>query len=215
MMLLSTIILCFLLLVSILLILLLLSTITLRISCTIRKGGVSLDIGIGLWGREWVTLRLDEKTLEERMIQFFIQSKDKKKEQDEHDESGRKKWPHILERLLFDTESLIQANQKILAILHFQDIRWRTEMGLGEAQETAIGCGIIWALKASLLKLISNQIVDEPDIQVVPFFQTYRLQTMLSCMISFKLGKAMVRARQVMKFLKRRGETCPNTRSRG
>lgn len=214
MMLLFMIILCFLLLILVLFILLLLSTITLCISCTIGKDGMSLDIGIGLWGREWLTLHLNEKILEERLIQFLIQSKDKRKETDGQ-AKGRMKWHLLLERFLFDAESIIQANQKILTVFHFWNLCWRTDLGLGEAKETAIGCGLIWALKAAFLKLIQKQIIDEPQIQVVPFFQTYRLQTMLSCMISFKLGKAMIRAHQVLRFLKRRGERCPNIRSRG
>ncbi|WKB36761.1 DUF2953 domain-containing protein [Terrilactibacillus sp. S3-3] len=67
------------------------------------------------------------------------------------------KWHLLLKRFLFDAESIIQANQKILTVFHFWNLRWRTDLGLGEAKETAIGCGLIWALKAAFLKLIQKK----------------------------------------------------------
>ncbi|KSU83647.1 Protein of unknown function [Fictibacillus enclensis] len=81
------------------------------------------------------------------------------------------------------------------------DVKWNSRFGLGDAASTAVASGLVWALKGNVLGLLSHivRLKGIPTIGVVPVYQGTLTQTRLSCMISFKIGHAIVVMLQVLK----------------
>lgn len=113
-----------------------------------------------------------------------------------------------------DLSKFVQSTKGILDILkqeplkkvfHLKKLRWETFIGTGEADRTAILTGVVWSLKTVCLKGVQFLMdLDSADINVVPFFNHWRFETSFSCMISFRLGKAIRQAFWIRKQLKRR-----------
>lgn len=79
--------------------------------------------------------------------------------------------------------------KKIKENLILNNISWYTEIGTGDAAETAIMVGAIWAVKTSVIFLI-NKSYDLPEvlINVVPNYNINTFETTIDCIFSIKLG---------------------------
>lgn len=73
-------------------------------------------------------------------------------------------------------------------------LRWNTWIGLGDASDTAVSTGIVWALKSSLLgfALRHIQLDTTPKLQVIPQFNRMQFSTELLCIFNIRLGYALV-----------------------
>ncbi|MFD1066035.1 DUF2953 domain-containing protein [Oceanobacillus locisalsi] len=82
----------------------------------------------------------------------------------------------------------------LLQPFHVLDFKWRTRGGTGNAFTTAVFNGTIWAMKGWLIGYLGQYLKfsKNPQIQVQPDFKNNRLEMDFSCMISFRLGKAIV-----------------------
>ena len=73
--------------------------------------------------------------------------------------------------------------------LILNNISWYTEIGMGDAAETAVTVGAVWAIKASVIFLISKSYnLPEVLINVVPNYNTNTFETTIDCIFSVKLG---------------------------
>ncbi|WP_139693329.1 DUF2953 domain-containing protein [Sporolactobacillus terrae] len=79
---------------------------------------------------------------------------------------------------------------------------WVTTCGTGDAAETAMVCGLIWAVKASLLPWVNAMSADHPRINVVPAYQRKCLNSALSCMFQMRFGDAIAMIRKLRSQLK-------------
>lgn len=71
----------------------------------------------------------------------------------------------------------------------FKSIYWNSEVGLGNADETAILTGIIWSIKSTFISLISNSYnLLDTFINVTPNYNTNTIKTHINCIFTIKLG---------------------------
>ncbi|MYL44779.1 DUF2953 domain-containing protein [Virgibacillus halodenitrificans] len=98
---------------------------------------------------------------------------------------------------LNEWKEILQSSSKLLSIIlsniSIKKLKWKTAGGMGEACVTGTVTGLVWSLKGIIL----GQLVEksnmrcEPSIYVEPYFQQTFFQTELTCMISFRIGKAI------------------------
>ncbi|WP_181884559.1 DUF2953 domain-containing protein [Neobacillus piezotolerans] len=105
-------------------------------------------------------------------------------------------------------EKLLQAHQDVKGFLKTVAIRrfeWYTAAGAGDAALTGIIAGAIWAAKGMIIGLLSEtmKLKTSPAIVVTPYFQYTVSATMLSCMFTFRAGKAISAGMKIYKYVKK------------
>lgn len=112
---------------------------------------------------------------------------------------------------LHDTKSMInhivsihKIIRKFLKRVTIRNLEWHTFGGLGDAAHTGMLTGALWAIKGSILGLISHymKLKTPPSITVTPHFQFSVSQTAISCMIHFRVGHAMLAGIKLIKYWK-------------
>ncbi|OCA91388.1 hypothetical protein A8F94_05900 [Bacillus sp. FJAT-27225] len=80
-----------------------------------------------------------------------------------------------------------------LAHVTVRKFEWKTAFGTGDAAITGVLAGAIWAIKGSVAGLASEymKLKVKPDFMVTPYFQFKTAGTMLTCMFTFRAGKAI------------------------
>ena len=78
----------------------------------------------------------------------------------------------------------------------FEKFIWRTRFGTGEAASTAILCGAFWGFKAVLLGYLGKRSVfnNPPEIQIIPDYQTAKLDMLFDCIFKVNLGYIIIAA---------------------
>lgn len=104
-------------------------------------------------------------------------------------------------------EHVIQFNvilRKLLQKVSVTKFQWSSAIGVGDAALTGMLTGALWTIKGSLLGLLSHyfQMIAQPEIMVVPYFQQMVVQTELKCMFQFRIGHAIVAGLKLVKFWK-------------
>ncbi|EOR23801.1 DUF2953 domain-containing protein [Niallia alba] len=94
--------------------------------------------------------------------------------------------------------------RSFLAKLTIRNIEWSSIVGLGDAAHTGMVSGAIWAVKGSIIGIISNymKLRDMPKINIYPHFQGVASETLFSCMIQFRIGHAMMAGIKLVKYWK-------------
>jgi hypothetical protein len=85
-----------------------------------------------------------------------------------------------------------------------KELEWHTIIGVGDAAITGMVTGGIWAIKGSIIGLISRYIKlkEMPDISVTPYFQQAIIQTRFTCIFQFRIGYAILAGIKMIKFWK-------------
>jgi hypothetical protein len=106
--------------------------------------------------------------------------------------------------------------RKTLKIFKVEEFHWMTEMGAGDAAMTGTLVGLLWAVKGSVLSLVSYFFTfnAHPRLDVRPRFQEEVFTTHVSCIIRFWLGQAMFAGLRLVFYWLREGHTWRNIRSR-
>lgn len=77
------------------------------------------------------------------------------------------------------------VQEKIL----FKRIYWNSEIGVGNADETAIVTGIIWSIKSTFISFMSNSYnLLDTVIDVTPNYNVNTIKTHINCIFTIKLG---------------------------
>jgi hypothetical protein len=94
--------------------------------------------------------------------------------------------------------------KKFVRHITIHQLNWKSSFGTGDAAHTGVLTGVIWSLKGSIVGLLSHymQLKAKPQLEVVPQFQKLHSETHLMCMISFRIGHAMVAAIRTVKYWK-------------
>ncbi|WP_078414041.1 DUF2953 domain-containing protein [Priestia abyssalis] len=95
--------------------------------------------------------------------------------------------------------------KRFLSHVSIERIRWNTVIGSGDAMYTGVTVGMIWSLKGSLIGIVSQymRLKDHPIIEVLPSFQYHTLETRFQCMISFRIGHAILTSLRILKHWKK------------
>ncbi|RIW27063.1 DUF2953 domain-containing protein [Bacillus salacetis] len=91
-----------------------------------------------------------------------------------------------------------------LSRVKLDDVQWQTVCGTGDASTTGTMTGLIWGAKGSLMGVISGymNLQSMPQIMVVPSFQKAIIQMDFSCIITFRVGHAILAGIKMIKLWK-------------
>ncbi len=106
--------------------------------------------------------------------------------------------------LLTHVVSLHRIVRNFLKSISIKEFSWHTMIGIGDAAYTGMLTGAFWALKGSVIGLISHymKLKAVPAITITPQFQFAVSQTVISCIIQFRIGHAMVAGIKLIKYWK-------------
>ncbi|WP_442595483.1 DUF2953 domain-containing protein [Neobacillus sp. D3-1R] len=107
-------------------------------------------------------------------------------------------------RLLEHVVGLHSIVKHFLTKVKVKKVEWHSVIGVGDAMYTGVLTGAIWALKGSIVGLISHymKLKDMPRMTVTPYFQQTVNQTRFRCMFQFRIGQAMLAGIKLIKFWK-------------
>ncbi|MCT8137369.1 DUF2953 domain-containing protein [Anaerobacillus sp. CMMVII] len=96
--------------------------------------------------------------------------------------------------------------KRFLRKMSITKFSWKSIVGLGDAALTGTLVGGVWAVKGSTLGIIAHymKLKVVPTIEVHPNFQKLTSHTELTCIISFRLGYAIIAGLQIIKHWKKR-----------
>lgn len=82
----------------------------------------------------------------------------------------------------------------VLRKLQIKKLFWETECGTGDALTSGSMCGILWAAKGGVLRLLRQKTgtLKQVHLQVTPHFQREVLTSKMHCIASFTIGKAIL-----------------------
>jgi Protein of unknown function (DUF2953) len=94
--------------------------------------------------------------------------------------------------------------RKFLKKVTIKEFEWFTVAGAGDAAYTGMLSGALWAVKGSMIGVISHSMKLKvmPKIMITPNFQKAVSQTKLRCMIQFRIGYAMLTGIKLVKYWK-------------
>ncbi|WP_456273749.1 DUF2953 domain-containing protein [Bacillus sp. AK031] len=127
--------------------------------------------------------------------------KDKlKKETPEEILTSLKDFRELLEHVA----GLHRIIRKFLSKVKVFDVKWQTVFGTGDAATTGTMTGLVWGAKGSIIGVVSHymKLQSIPEVAVLPSFQKAIIQTDFSCIITFRVGHAILAGIKLIKFWK-------------
>jgi hypothetical protein len=115
---------------------------------------------------------------------------------------------HFLEeakRFLEHVKGFHQILKGFLSHVSIERIRWSTVIGTGDAMYTGMAAGAVWSFKGTVIGICSQymKLKDRPVLEVLPSFQGAVSETRFQCMISFRIGHAILTSLRILKHWKK------------
>lgn len=106
--------------------------------------------------------------------------------------------------LVLHVVHLHAIGKKFLKRVTIHKLEWHTAFGLGDAALTGVFIGVAWSIKGGILGVLSQymRLKTTPVLTITPYFQHLLSHTKLSCMISFRIGNAILAGLRIVKFWK-------------
>lgn len=127
------------------------------------------------------------------------------------------KWRRNYRQLLERVHDLLPIVKRMMRRVQCPEIEWHTTLGLGEAAGTGALTGLVWGVKSMVIAFFSHQISLRtiPRISVQPVWNNQIIRTQFRCILTFRLGHAMVAGvRILLKLRKGRAQKWQTTPSR-
>ncbi|MBH0159764.1 DUF2953 domain-containing protein [Fictibacillus sp. 26RED30] len=104
-------------------------------------------------------------------------------------------------KMLKHINHFYQILAAFLKKMKMKKVEWHSAIGLGEASSSAIAAGAVWGFKGIAIQVLNTffKLEESPNVSVVPVFQGMHSETRFSCMISFKIGHAIVVMLKILK----------------
>ena len=83
-------------------------------------------------------------------------------------------------------------------------LEWSSSFGLGDAAQTGMATGTLWALKGGIVGILAHymRLKSKPVIAITPFFLENVVRTKVICIFSFRIGYAILGGLRVVKYWK-------------
>jgi hypothetical protein len=109
---------------------------------------------------------------------------------------------HDTKAILIHVKGMHKIIRSFLKKVKIDHVHWKTLFGSGDAAATGTITGTIWALKGSIIGLISGymRLQTQPSVEVVPSFQKAIIQTHFSCIIQFRIGNAILVGFKILRY---------------
>ncbi|WP_028400795.1 DUF2953 domain-containing protein [Ectobacillus panaciterrae] len=145
------------------------------------------------------------------MLEKKKQKKETKKEPvpDENEEEKQTRffseWLEKLPELIKSMGDIHTISKDFLRKVKVKKFLWRSHLGTGDAASTGILAGYVWSVKGMVTGLISHymKLVKTPELDVVPVFQGKITTTELECMISFRVGQALLAGLKLFRYIRK------------
>lgn len=110
------------------------------------------------------------------------------------DEAFVKKEYRKLMALIKNTFGISRWLQETFSHVRCVNLHWHTQIGAGDAMETATLTGLAWTLKGSLIGYLSNHIKlkTQPRLYILPMYNQTKWRTELNCIFKLRTGYAMI-----------------------
>lgn len=83
--------------------------------------------------------------------------------------------------------------KKLAAFIHIKQMKWHTHIGRDDAMDTALLTGSLWALKGSLLGIITGFFpVHKVDLQVYPVFSQNVFSSQFHCTLQARIASLLL-----------------------
>ncbi|WP_236719624.1 DUF2953 domain-containing protein [Neobacillus mesonae] len=102
--------------------------------------------------------------------------------------------------------------RKFLRKISIKKFEWQTFIGVGDAAHTAIAVGGLWALKGSIVGILSHylKLTVTPQLAITPHFQAAVIQTKVLCIFQFRIGHAILAGLKLIKYWRGGKSRIPN-----
>ncbi|MBM7660533.1 hypothetical protein JOC85_001305 [Bacillus mesophilus] len=114
--------------------------------------------------------------------------------------NGFKNIKEIIEHVV-GLHKIVRAFLKKVTV---HKLEWHSNLGLGDAALTGMLVGAGWTIKGSIIGVLSQYMIlkTSPTVTITPFFQQTFSHTKLSCMLSFRIGNAILAGLRIVKYWK-------------
>lgn len=199
--------------VAVLFVLVLLTKLKVHIKYSHTRDDDSLKIQLKAWfGLFRYTFDVPLIKVDENSPSIVIKEEAKVgKEEDTKNEKKTQFFTEDIINVFKDTEKLLKHVVSLHHIIrHFlkkvsvNHLDWQTVIGTGEAALTGVLTGAVWAIKGSVMGIISQyfKLKVNPTLSVQPHFQLPVSQTTFQCMLHFRIGHAIFAGIKLFKYWK-------------
>lgn len=94
--------------------------------------------------------------------------------------------------------------KRFLKKVKVKKLEWHSQLGIGDAAHTGLLTGAAWAIKGSVIGIISQymKLLITPVVTITPEFNRLCSKTKLQCIIQFRIGQAMLAGIRFIKYWK-------------
>lgn len=128
-----------------------------------------------------------------------------------------KKWSDRFQELVEHVHNLYPTLRDFLKHLQCKEITWHTSLGIGDAAATGTLTGIIWSVKSMIVATLTGYVTLRaiPRMSVQPEWNAVGIQTRFRCILTFRIGHALVAGTRILlKLRKGREQKWQTTPSR-
>lgn len=94
--------------------------------------------------------------------------------------------------------------RQFLKSVQVKQFEWHSNIGVGDAAHTATLIGTCWAIKGSLLGLLTTTLHFQvnPLLTITPDFKEQRAETAILCILRFRIGQAIMTGIKLLRYWK-------------
>lgn len=94
--------------------------------------------------------------------------------------------------------------RRFLKKIKIKKLEWHSQFGIGDAAHTGLLTGAAWAIKGSVIGVMSQymKLKTNPVVTITPEFNQFCSRTKLQCIFQFRIGQAMWAGIQFIKYWK-------------
>ena len=170
-----------------------------------------LIVQVFAWKVKWYTWTTPVIAIDKQSPSLIMKKKNrsvlgKDKEKVKITRRTIKKYIKNVQRILERIVGFQQIMKRFLCKVQIKHFEWKSFVGTTDAALTGTLLGVIWAIKGGIVGLLSFylQIREDPQIHVNADFQNKQSKTSLSCIISFRVGHAIIALLMIIKQWKRK-----------
>lgn len=114
---------------------------------------------------------------------------------------------HIFHKMKRVVEHIVGFHKIIrhfLKKIQVKQFEWNSTIGIGDAAHTGVLVGSCWAIKGSVIGLLTTTLHFRvmPLVTITPDFQEQRAETAILCILRFRIGQAIMTGIKLLRYWK-------------
>lgn len=132
------------------------------------------------------------------------------------DEKAIRRWMRVAKEWRKKVHDLYPILRWILRRFRLERVEWHTALGIGDAAATGTLTGLVWGVKSVILSTVSHYVTLRaiPRMSVQPVWNGNIVRTRFRCILTFRIGYAIVAGVRILLKLRkgreRKWETTPS-----